>query len=141
MNWGKDHSSGSNRVKRGGNWNNNANNCRVANRNNNNPNNSNNNIGFRLCNTLIAGTGPFTDGPGARGLSMSLSRSRKGQREKSDPGPVGHGSKDRDRRNPAPGWRPSGEPLLNLCCDPPAGQVKHGGGSDKESLGRTRWPR
>jgi formylglycine-generating enzyme required for sulfatase activity len=30
-----------------GNWNNNADNCRVANRNNNNPTNSNNNIGFR----------------------------------------------------------------------------------------------
>ncbi|HXK50864.1 MAG TPA: SUMF1/EgtB/PvdO family nonheme iron enzyme [Clostridiales bacterium] len=43
--------TGSNRVKRGGNWNNNANNCRVANRNNNNPNNSNNNIGFRLSST------------------------------------------------------------------------------------------
>jgi len=38
---------GSNRVKRGGSWNNNANNCRVANRNNNNPDNANNNIGFR----------------------------------------------------------------------------------------------
>ncbi|MBN2892649.1 MAG: SUMF1/EgtB/PvdO family nonheme iron enzyme [Bacteroidales bacterium] len=40
--------TGSNRVNRGGSWNNNANNCRVANRNNNNPNNYNNNIGFRL---------------------------------------------------------------------------------------------
>jgi hypothetical protein len=39
--------SGSNRVLRGGNWNNNANNCRVANRNNNNPDNTNNNNGFR----------------------------------------------------------------------------------------------
>ena len=38
------------RLLRGGNWNNNANNCRVANRNNNNPYNSNNNNGFRLCN-------------------------------------------------------------------------------------------
>ncbi len=37
----------SNRVLRGGNWNNNANNARCANRNNNNPNNDNNNIGFR----------------------------------------------------------------------------------------------
>jgi hypothetical protein len=35
-------------VNRGGSWNNNANNCKVANRNNNNPGNSNNNIGFRL---------------------------------------------------------------------------------------------
>jgi len=34
-------------VNRGGSWNNNANNCRSANRNNNNPDNRNNNIGFR----------------------------------------------------------------------------------------------
>ncbi len=33
---------------RGGNWNNNARNCRSANRNNNNPTNRNNNIGFRV---------------------------------------------------------------------------------------------
>ncbi|MDR2692907.1 MAG: SUMF1/EgtB/PvdO family nonheme iron enzyme [Chitinispirillales bacterium] len=39
---------GSNRVKRGGSWNNDARNCRVSNRNNNNPDNSNNNTGFRL---------------------------------------------------------------------------------------------
>ncbi|MCB5247013.1 MAG: SUMF1/EgtB/PvdO family nonheme iron enzyme [Candidatus Cloacimonetes bacterium] len=39
--------SGSNRVKRGGSWNNNANNCTVSNRNNNNATNTNNNIGFR----------------------------------------------------------------------------------------------
>ena len=36
------------RVLRGGNWNNNDNNCRVANRNRNNPDNRNNNNGFRL---------------------------------------------------------------------------------------------
>jgi formylglycine-generating enzyme required for sulfatase activity len=35
-------------VKRGGNWNNNADNARSVYRNNNNPNNRNNNIGFRL---------------------------------------------------------------------------------------------
>jgi formylglycine-generating enzyme required for sulfatase activity len=40
--------TGSNRVIRGGNWNNNAHNCRSANRNNNWPGNRNNNIGFRL---------------------------------------------------------------------------------------------
>jgi hypothetical protein len=34
-------------VIRGGSWNNNAINCRVANRNNDNPTNRNNNIGFR----------------------------------------------------------------------------------------------
>jgi hypothetical protein len=35
-------------VNRGGSWNNNAENCRAANRNNNTPTNRNNNIGFRL---------------------------------------------------------------------------------------------
>jgi len=39
--------TGSNRVIRGGNWNNNLNNSRSANRNNNNPSNRNNNVGFR----------------------------------------------------------------------------------------------
>ncbi|MBR3831021.1 MAG: SUMF1/EgtB/PvdO family nonheme iron enzyme [Muribaculaceae bacterium] len=34
-------------MNRGGSWNNNANNCRVSNRNNN-PDNRNNNLGFRL---------------------------------------------------------------------------------------------
>ncbi|MDR1903250.1 MAG: HRDC domain-containing protein [Treponema sp.] len=41
-------SSGSNRVKRGGSWNNPAGNVRSANRNNNTPSNRNNNLGFRL---------------------------------------------------------------------------------------------
>ncbi|MGA2143219.1 MAG: SUMF1/EgtB/PvdO family nonheme iron enzyme [Brevinematales bacterium] len=40
--------SGTNRVIRGGSWNNNASNATVANRNNNNPYNQNNNIGFRV---------------------------------------------------------------------------------------------
>ncbi len=40
--------SGSNRVLRGGSWNNNAENCRSANRNNDTPDNRNNNVGFRL---------------------------------------------------------------------------------------------
>ena len=44
-------------VKRGGSWNNNARNCRSANRNNNNnnPSNRNNNNGFRLSRTLLPG--------------------------------------------------------------------------------------
>ncbi|MFZ4477216.1 MAG: SUMF1/EgtB/PvdO family nonheme iron enzyme [Saprospiraceae bacterium] len=42
------HRKGDNRVNRGGSWNNNAENCRVSNRNNNTPTNRNNNIGFRL---------------------------------------------------------------------------------------------
>ena len=40
--------SGSNRVNRGGSWNNDARNCRSSNRNNNNPDNRNNNLGLRL---------------------------------------------------------------------------------------------
>jgi formylglycine-generating enzyme required for sulfatase activity len=40
--------SGSFRVIRGGSWNNNARNCRSANRNNNDPTNRNNNLGFRV---------------------------------------------------------------------------------------------
>ena len=39
---------GSNRVNRGGSWNNNARNCRAANRNRNDPANTNNNLGFRV---------------------------------------------------------------------------------------------
>jgi len=38
---------GSNRVNRGGSWNNNARNCRAANRNRNDPGNRNNNVGLR----------------------------------------------------------------------------------------------
>jgi hypothetical protein len=41
-------SNGSNRVNRGGSWNNNASNVRAANRNNDDPANRNNNLGFRL---------------------------------------------------------------------------------------------
>ena len=39
----------SNRVNRGGSWNNNADNCRSAYRNRNDPSNRNNNLGFRVC--------------------------------------------------------------------------------------------
>ena len=42
-------SGGSNRVMRGGSWNNDAGNLRCANRNNDRPSNRNNNLGFRLC--------------------------------------------------------------------------------------------
>ncbi len=38
---------GSNRVNRGGSWNNSSSNCRSANRNRNSPDNTNNNLGFR----------------------------------------------------------------------------------------------
>lgn len=45
--------SGSNRVIRGGSWNNNPQNLRSANRNNNTPDNSNDNVGFRLVSTKV----------------------------------------------------------------------------------------
>ncbi len=48
QNKGKDR-GGTNRVLRGGGWNNNARNIRCANRNNNDPSKRNNNVGFRLC--------------------------------------------------------------------------------------------
>ena len=59
--------SGSNRVKRGGSWNNNARNCRSANRNNNWPNNRNNNIGFRAASTRPGQAGSHPAAPASRG--------------------------------------------------------------------------
>ena len=52
---GEGADTGSNRVNRGGSWNNNARNCRSANRNNNTPSNRNNNNGFRLSSTVRPG--------------------------------------------------------------------------------------
>lgn len=43
--------TGENRVARGGSWNNNAANCRSANRDRNTPDNRDNNVGFRLLNS------------------------------------------------------------------------------------------
>jgi len=48
---------GRHRVLRGGSWNNNAPNCRAANRNNNEPSNRNNNLGFRLVSVSFQLTG------------------------------------------------------------------------------------
>ncbi|MBF0143042.1 MAG: SUMF1/EgtB/PvdO family nonheme iron enzyme [Magnetococcales bacterium] len=63
--WG-DGERGSNRVNRGGSWNNNPANVRSANRNNNDPGNRNNNIGFRLASTnRIARQGRSTGRPSA----------------------------------------------------------------------------
>ena len=49
---GEGAESGSNRVNRGGSWNNTASNCRSAYRNSNTPSNRNNNNGFRLVSTM-----------------------------------------------------------------------------------------
>jgi len=55
---------GSDRVRRGGSWNNNASNLRVANRNDNDPDDSNNNIGFRPASSNHRLTGPlYGQGP------------------------------------------------------------------------------
>jgi hypothetical protein len=51
--------TGSNRVNRGGSWNNDPQNCRVANRNNDDPGNRNNNLGLRLANTAPVREGGF----------------------------------------------------------------------------------
>ena len=53
--------SGSNRVNRGGSWNNNARNCRSANRNRNSPGSRNDNLGFRLLSTRRRLGTQFTD--------------------------------------------------------------------------------
>ena len=53
INIGRMSEKGANRVNRGGSWNNNARNCRSANRNNNTPDNRNNNLGFRLLSTQM----------------------------------------------------------------------------------------
>jgi len=56
------------RVLRGGSWNNNDNNCRLANRNNNNPDNANNNNGFRIVRT-----------PARRNRAVGIPRARSGE--------------------------------------------------------------
>jgi len=81
------------RVIRGGNWNNNARNCRSANRNRNNPNNRNNNIGFRVASTL-EGRNPAVMGTGSVRRSAPRSPVRLRTRWK----PV------RRRKGPARGW-------------------------------------
>jgi len=45
--------AGLNRVNRGGSWNNDARNCRSANRNNDTPENRNNNLGFRVASSSL----------------------------------------------------------------------------------------
>lgn len=57
-----------NRVLRGGSWNNNTNNVRSSNRNNNTPDNTNNNIGFRVASTPDRWTG---EDQGAEGHASS----------------------------------------------------------------------
>jgi hypothetical protein len=92
---GRGPSSGSNRVKRGGSWNNNANNCRVANRNNNTPDNSNNNLGFRPVSTT-QGKGTRCPGHAARVPPRCAAGTNMAR-------PAGTGSPPRERQGQSPG--------------------------------------
>ena len=62
----EEDAAGSYRVLRGGSWNNNANNCRSANRNNDKPDNDNNDYGFRLASALPGQTGSHSGTPAPR---------------------------------------------------------------------------
>lgn len=73
---GKGASSGSNRVQRGGSWNNDNNNARSSNRNNNNPSNRNDNYGFRLSSTLPGySQGPARDARAPRSAETNMQNS------------------------------------------------------------------
>jgi hypothetical protein len=96
---------GSNRVNRGGSWNNSAANARVANRNNDDPANRNNNLGFRLASTrqapppapsarraAVTATAPvpgICPAPDARAHSLSRDRPRRRPRSASIASAVG----------------------------------------------------
>jgi len=58
-------------VIRGGDWNNNAQNCRSANRNNDDADNRNNDLGFRLVSTKFR---PISVVQGLRFCALGLSR-------------------------------------------------------------------
>ena len=58
--------TGSNRVIRGGSWDNNARNLRAANRNNDDPGNRNPNVGARLVSSCLIGQMRRVYGRGAR---------------------------------------------------------------------------
>lgn len=66
--------SGSNRVNRGGGWNNNARNCRSANRNRNDPGNRDNNLGVRLVSTVKDSEGPIRSDPRPASAGTNMAR-------------------------------------------------------------------
>ena len=82
-----DKTTGSNRVLRGGNWNNDASNCRCANRNNNNPSNNNSNYGFRAVRSSEGSPQRERDSDPAAVLSSSVLPAWRST--KARPGPVG----------------------------------------------------
>ncbi len=70
---------GSNRVNRGGSWNNTASNLRAANRNNDDPGKRNSNLGFRLASPRLSQMFEVQGSQArasSRSFSLSLHRSR-----------------------------------------------------------------
>ena len=91
--------SGSERVLRGGSWNNNRRNCRAACRNRNDPTHFNDNVGFRVALShvfrrrpearVVTTTAAEVDQRRSR-LPASLSLSQRGEYTTGPPPPVGH---------------------------------------------------
>jgi len=69
---------GSNRVIRGGSWNNDARNCRSAYRNRNWPENRNQNLGFRLARSSADGVDSLPDGTGRFPMPPRAAETRPG---------------------------------------------------------------
>lgn len=74
---GEGSALGSNRVKRGGSWNNNSDNCTSSNRNNNDPSNRNDNNGFRLSSTLQGNEGSHPGRPTFRACGNEHAEARR----------------------------------------------------------------
>ncbi|MDP2322609.1 MAG: SUMF1/EgtB/PvdO family nonheme iron enzyme [Gammaproteobacteria bacterium] len=95
---------GTNRVIRGGNWNNNSSNARCANRNNNTPTNRNNNIGFRCASThrpetgAPRGAGQRVGSPDPFPLALVEGQAKKRRRDRAGSlAAAGHGTTVRSR--------------------------------------------
>jgi hypothetical protein len=98
---GEGAAAGSDRVRRGGSWNNTASNCRSAYRNNNGPSTRNNNVGFRLVSTMPGEgqAGSHPPAPAPRGCGDEHARPRAagspsadGGGAKAAPGPFSGGT-------------------------------------------------
>jgi hypothetical protein len=81
-------------VVRGGTWNNNSNNLRVANRNRNDPTNNNNNIGFRCSRSLP----PL---PGQDAAHLWMRRARLGRERRLFPVRVAYRA-NKEKPHPSP---------------------------------------
>jgi hypothetical protein len=113
--------SGSNRVNRGGSWNNDARNYRSANHNNWHPGNRNDNLGLRLLSTRLSQRAGFTDPVRALG-AVSRWSSGAGSGRPNSTGPRRVVGSARGRRPSRPAHRYSCQGTV-LC---PAGQSSQG---------------